>query len=684
MRRFAFVLWILPIALAATALPVRAQQRQLPIVRPALVAPSGPITITMPDGSTLSGATNQLLVFLSGDVTTANRQAVADTVTAAGAQVVGELSEIKMLQVQVQNPTTVGALILKLRVLTGVSYVGPNLFEAPDDAGCSGIGPNGQTTGWVQADHLAPAPASANDVIIGIVDDFAVPGQTPSPALAQHGDVVAAYAQDAGGKTPTGAPLFQLGKNIFEIPAQPTNGASYEAVVRQLMANNPGKKVVLNLSRGPAECNRGSSPDLDSTDDTRRNKARADCAASRNEWDKKKNAFAQSLVRQYGDRVILVNSAGNIDVSLEPSTSLSSCHFIPVGGLDQTSPRLTTAPFTTVGAPIPVYAPACNISPVSLKVDPNTALSSGTSFAAPQIAGQLAAIWASNPGLTGCQLGSQIFALPKPDPTQTGALFDGQALGALASAHGPALDLLPSPLTLLECPAISVTPGQSLLQVNQTVRLTPKLASGGTATFRYLSSNPTVATVDANGLVTVKAPGVSTVSVTAPNQLCAAQASVMVPAERYSGTFLEQLSATLPNDPDWSPNPITITGSANGTLTLTPAQSLLTIGTFAGFLTAGPGTASVTVPTMTCVACKPPSTVPGFTDTEPFPESSIPITGTSDGKIILIPIEGYPAMTGTVSVLGSTVQVTLSWSVQISDAVAGTIVIRLNGTMTKQ
>src|SRR5262249_40297072 len=147
---------------------------------------------------------------------------------------------------------------------------------------------------------------------------------------------------------------------------------------------------------------------------------------------------------------------------------------------------------------------ACNISPISLAVPSGSRFSSGTSFAAPQITGQVASVLASNAGLGPCELGKQIFALPKVSPTQPAALFKGRTLAERTAARTPVPALLTNtPGTPLACDAITVTPAQAVLKVNGTLRLTPALADPlAIPAFTYSSSNDDVAVVDPSGTVT--------------------------------------------------------------------------------------------------------------------------------------------------------------------------------------
>ena len=291
--------------------------------------------------------------------------------------------------------------------------------------------------------------------------------------------------------------------------------------------------------------------------------------------------------------------------------------------------------------------------------------------------------------LGACGVGRQLYALPKIGPNQPGAQFDGQALAELVAANAPVPDVLPSLTGTLPCPVISVTPSQSRLSVTQpaqTVQLVSSLASGGTATFSYRSSNPKVASVHlTTGLVTVTGTGIATISATAPNQSCPAQAAIVVDAETYSGTLSARVTTSVPFPGGFTPNPLIIEAVVDSApIQLVVAQSLLQSGTFAGFLTDGPSTVTVTIPTLACKTCDPPVTIPGTTTVTPSPKSSGQVTGMSDGSIIRIPMGGgFPPMTGTVSVLGPVVQVTLNWSFEF--AAAGSVTtVQYSANLTKQ
>lgn len=271
------------------------------VVRPLAVAPpAGAIPITMPDGTTVGDATGHLLLFFSSDATAASQAAVRSAISAGGGQVVGELPGLQMLQVQVADPSAMAGLMTTLQTMTGVFFVGPDMLVGATAGACDtnstvvGPIPGAGPTGWLQANGVGrgSAPASANDVVIGIIDEFANAGQPARPDNAQHGDVVAAYAQDAGGRTASGTPLFELGRNLFEIPREPTIALTL-ARMEAFIAANPGKKIVMNYSAGPVQCQTrraGYDP--------------AVCTSTRNQFNKLLNSAMQRSVATHGDRVI--------------------------------------------------------------------------------------------------------------------------------------------------------------------------------------------------------------------------------------------------------------------------------------------------------------------------------------------------------------------------------------------
>lgn len=157
----------------------------------------------------------------------------------------------------------------------------------------------------------------------------------------------------------------------------------------------------------------------------------------------------------------------------------------------------------------------------------------------------------------------------------------------------------------------------------------------------------------------------------------------MSPAETYRGTFTLQLTITMDNT-GWAPNPLIMQSSApSAPIQLAVGPSLTTEGVFTAAMTIGPGTITTSIPSQTCTSCEQPITIPGSTQLDAMPASAGNLAGFSDQRLIEIPIPGLPPMTGTVSVLGPTVQVTLNWVYQT--AIAGARVqMSMNGNLTRQ
>src|SRR5262249_51226666 len=156
-----------------------------------------------------------------------------------------------------------------------------------------------------------------------------------------HGDVVLAYVQDSAGKGRNGAPLFEVGRNLFKVPAGYGNLDDLDSI-EQLLIANPSKRIVVNVSSYPAGCVKDSSFTA------------ARCAAAQQQYNKGFTEGMKKLASVYGDRAIVVGIAGNGGVPVSADASMSSCQFIPVVGLDQMSPKVTLAPFTETSPAFPV------------------------------------------------------------------------------------------------------------------------------------------------------------------------------------------------------------------------------------------------------------------------------------------------------------------------------------------
>ncbi len=355
--------------------------------------PQGPMEVTIPDGNVIQDGTDQLLVFLDSAATTDDMMAIASILSDANASVVGEIPSIHELQIEMQDVNQLSNLITLLEASPGVLYAGPNLFVQYDT--CSGTGVQG--VNWAAADNLLVYPTKASNVVIGILDCFSepMPGSKKS-----HGEVVEAFLKDS-----VGSALSSQVKRVASTCGLDAHGILTAAA--NFVLANPGKKVVLNASIGS-----GSSAPF----------------AAEIFWYKHFKFLAQALKQQFGDRVIFVKSAGNQgftdDIPADPN--VVGCNFVKVGGLDHSSPTEASKSYNSNKGPgISVFAPSCGVTP---DTHFSSEMYDGTSFAAPQVAGQLAALLAKYPSLSGCDVADQLANLPEVNGFRR---FDGKQLDTL-------------------------------------------------------------------------------------------------------------------------------------------------------------------------------------------------------------------------------------------------------------
>jgi len=247
------------------------------------------------------------------------------------------------------------------------------------------------------------------------------------------------------------------------------------------------------------------------------------------------------------------------------------------------------------------------------------------------------------------------------------------------------------------CPYLTVSPAGLTLNTgtNQTATLTPMLSSGITGgLFNFTSSNPLVATVDSFGTVTAVNQGVATIGVIAPGVPCEAEVTVIVNPPQtlwwdaesdpvgFDTKYIRPrryLHARPLHGDGWRER---YPGSVHRDAIASDS------GIFVGTLTLGSGTLTVTTPSITCIITNPDGsttsiTAPGSTETSTIPGGSGTEVGTSDGQAITIPLPGFPPMSGVISVLPSTVELTLDWSYTVTEADT-TVQIQTSGNFTKQ
>jgi|GEM_PF-6429946 len=376
----------------------------------------GPVSIALPDGGVISNGTDQLMVFLDPAATSSQLHVVTATLPGANARVVGEIPSIRLLQIRMQDTAQASGLITALEAVPGVLYAGPNPIAQFDQECSRAI----TGTAWRAADNLFTDVSSANDVVVGVLDHFdarCVDAGLGSPE--SHGAVTEAFLKvAAGGALASSIHRIDLSANGCRERTQfgdiaGEKAAAFEAMVAAVdfIKKHPGKKIVINASIGA-----NNDPN----------------AANHEVWYATLAAFTKSLQRAFGDRVIIVKSGGNAPgVSIPDQEKFKACNLVTVGALDNSTPTATSlAYFSSKGPGIKVYVPACGINPDG--VFDGGRLFGGTSNAAPQVAGQLAAIWVKHPSLSACQLAGQVANLN----VVTGyRRFDGIELAQLAGAQ---------------------------------------------------------------------------------------------------------------------------------------------------------------------------------------------------------------------------------------------------------
>lgn len=133
---------------------------------------------------------------------------------------------------------------------------------------------------------------------------------------------------------------------------------------------------------------------------------------------------------------------------------------------------------------------------------------SGTSMAAPHVAGVAGLVLAQNSTLTVAQLKSAILNNVDRLGPLTGVLLTGGRLNAFKAVSSVTAAPPPTPGPL------SITPQTATLGVGGVQAFT---ASGGVAPYTWSVSNPALASITATGVLTGIAPGTLTVSATASN-----------------------------------------------------------------------------------------------------------------------------------------------------------------------
>jgi len=292
---------------------------------------------------------------------------------------------------------------------------------------------------------------------------------------------------------------------------------------------------------------------------------------------------------------------------------------------------------------------------------------------------------------TSSSAGNRLSSVPIPSQNKVALPLVGHVgvhdspvvIGAVANVVSPKPTGGTGPLSPLQpatCPTLRVSPDSLNLPLSGTGQLTASVP-GST----FSSSDPSVATVDSQGVVHAVGKGIAVITVSSSASSCQAQATVAVAPNVYKGTFTESVTGSTPN-PGCTPHPLVATGNISpAPIQVLTAAPLESAGPVSAIFTLGPWTGTWTWPSYTCCCLVDGSTftVPGNTETDSFPESSDPMTGTSDGTNLSFAMQDGPPMTGTVSNVSGNVVVRLNWSG--SENIGGAVLSwTLSANLTKQ
>jgi len=353
------------------------------VPRPGQGVPTGPPPLPSSDADLVDHVPQQIVINV---LPTAD---VHRVVAAVDGTVLREIRELNTVTVRLPAPTSIVDTIRKLQGMAGVRYAEPNYiyqpFLTPND-------PFFSSKQWGPQTIDAPAAwditAGSPNAVVAVVDtgvdsthpDFSgkiLPGTncTAEPGtLNAHGTHVAGIAA-AIGNNGTGIAGISWAAGILPIKVCTNSGCTNSDIACGVVFGadfafaNPSLGVVENLSLGGP----GYAQQL-------------------------KDAFDYAFQRN----VLVVASSGNDG----KSTVLFPAGFPGVMAVGASTPTNTRASFSTYGTHLSVIAPGVDI--YSTVLGSSYGLMSGTSMAAPHVAGVAALILALSPGLTPTQVRSQI------------------------------------------------------------------------------------------------------------------------------------------------------------------------------------------------------------------------------------------------------------------------------------
>lgn len=166
----------------------------------------------------------------------------------------------------------------------------------------------------------------------------------------------------------------------------------------------------------------------------------------------KSTTLNSAVGRLFTDGIVPVSAAGNDNVSACNSSPASATNSITVAATDSTDTR---ASFSNYGSCVHIFAPGVNIQ--STTMGSSNGLKSGTSMAAPHVAGATAVYWALNPGLSASAVRTGLLAAATSGKVQSGGLYSPNKLLYVAPQTGVAPGAPAAPTAALSNGAITVT-----------------------------------------------------------------------------------------------------------------------------------------------------------------------------------------------------------------------------------
>jgi len=390
------------------------------------------------DDGTAVLSPNQLFVEVSEAATAAQHLELQELLERSDARVIGQIPGFRTLQVEIAAGS-MNSMLATIRSLNGVEYVTPNAFLTYSCAGTT-------SDAFLTADNLVTQEAGTGDpcgtsktvLIIADCFDPSKCDASSSPRSARkypHGQVVEEIARRSAGQGVCirRVPLQDITQTTGEVDLNSAFSRIYNEVTS--LASDPEKRFIVNISIGLPGTQSG-------------NKVKS----YQNDWELK-TAAAREFTKAFGPRVALISAAGEDRVLVDrPPGRSSFCNLVNIGALDLSSRESATlAPFSIYGNTVRAFAPGCEINPNPAQyrdVDGNEEKFTGTSFAAPQWAGQLSALSVKFPEKSICDLTGAIDTLAPVGSFPPGGIIrldGGQLVTALTSpGTGIAISITPT------------------------------------------------------------------------------------------------------------------------------------------------------------------------------------------------------------------------------------------------